>query len=462
MFDDGSRLPGISAYGISIHRVVVSAILMIAVAVLVAPRPAFGQRSAAGRARRPSICIHDCPDTPEGDTSVDDLKDFDHLMAVQASDQQTAWFASLVQDAQAASAQLQALREILPKAPAPAALSEHAGSLDQAVEKVRTGSQNFLGSLSTAQKSGLKDLTEKLTKADSDLDKETKTLDEIVHGQRPDSERLANSAASLEKALTRFQNEEFALGSEMSIILPTGELAFNLPTVTSSIDIAGQPVSIPASGVASRTSVVDGNSLFNLKVVADLSDLQENITAILRSQLTRSPRCGERIAIQDATLFPKAPASLVVAHLHFERWICPPFKGMESPTELADADGAIEIKLTPSVQPDASLRLVPEISRVDADGLLRELLVSGTLGTTLRDQIAAVILTATRKGADLTATLPLSAQKVATVRKIQFQEVRPGQLSLLVDGQLQFSDEQTRQFASQLRQRLSAQQTPAQ
>ena len=162
MLDKGTRLYGVSVYPISGNRdpVLVAgggdfgkgkrafaistaiATLTLGLALLAAPQTAFAQRSVAGRARRPSICIHDCRDSPDSDSSLDDLKDFDHLMAVQASDQQTAAFATLIQDAQAASTQLQALREILPKAPA--ALSEHVGSLDQAVEKVGNGSQSFL------------------------------------------------------------------------------------------------------------------------------------------------------------------------------------------------------------------------------------------------------------------------------------------------------------------------------
>jgi hypothetical protein len=54
-------------------------------------------------------------------------------------------------------------------------------------------------------------------------------------------------------------------------------------------------------------AVENGRNLFNLKLTADLSDLQQNITAILRAQLTRSPRCGERIEIQQATLTPWLP-----------------------------------------------------------------------------------------------------------------------------------------------------------
>jgi hypothetical protein len=265
------------------------------------------------------------------------------------------------------------------------------------------------------------------------------------------------SAAILDKALASFQSEQLALGREMSILFdPTRQdVTFSLPPVTNSMSVNGQVISIPASGAVSRTSAENGNNLFSLKLVADLSDVQLNITAILRSRLTRTPRCGERIEIQQATLTPLEPASLVAASLHFERWVCPPGQG--SPMEVDAGDGAIEIKLTPSVEPNAGLGLVSEITRVEADGFLRDLLRSGDLGVMLREQIAASILSALQKASDLKTTLPPVAQQSATVQKVQFQDAGADQLNLILDGQLQFSDEQAEQFAAQLKQRLSAQ-----
>ena len=221
----------------------------------------------------------------------------------------------------------------------------------------------------------------------------------------------------------------------MGILLSAAgqDLTFNLPQVTNSIKVASQPVSISASGVVSRTSVENGHNLFSLKLVADLSDLQQNITGILRSQINRSPRCGERIEIQQATLTPLSPAGLVVARLRFERWACPVDSGIESPMEVAAGDATIEVKLTPSVEANAGLHLASEITRVEADGFLRNLLRSGDLGATLGS---------------------------ATLQKVQFQDAGASQLNLVLDGELQFSDEQTQQFAVQLKQRLSAQGAP--
>ena len=305
----------------------------------------------------------------------------------------------------------------------------------------------------------MKNIAKKLGKADSDLDKQVKTLDQIVQTSRSDGEPIASSAASLAKELATFQDEQLALGREMGILLPTDgqDLTFNLPKVTNSIKVAGQLVSIQASGAVSRQSAgtpagtpnENGRSLFSLKLTADLSDVQHNITAILRSKLTLSPRCGERLEIQQATLTPLAPASLVVARLHFERWVCPP--GQESPMEVAGGDGTIEVKLTPSVEQKVGLGLISEITRVDAERFLRDMLRSGDLGDSLREQIAASVLSAMQKGTDLKATLPPAAQPSATLQKAQFQDTGAGQLSLVLEGQLQFSEEQTQQFAAQLK-----------
>jgi len=465
MLHKGTRPPGVSAHRASTPRVPALrvsarsrsapgvAVLIVGIALLASPRRTFAQHGGGGGGG------HGSPGggRPGGVSERDDLKDFHRAMAVRASAQQSAAFASLIQDAQAASAQIQAFRESLQRVPASSALSDRAATVDQAIEKVRTGSKNFLASFSSVQKSGLKDIAKKLAKADSDFAKQIKALDQIVQTPKPDSEQIANSAANLDKALAGFQSEQRALGTEMSILLTSDgqNLAFNLPPVTSAIDIGGQPISIAASGVASRTSAENG--LFSLKLIANLSDLQQNITGILRSQLTRSPRCGERIEIQRATLAPLAPASLVVAHVHLERWVCPPDSGGESPMEVAAGDGEIEVKLTPSLEQNAGLGLVSEITRVDANGFLRDMLRSGDLGATLRDQIAASLLSAVQKGTDLKATLPAAAQESATIQKAQFQSTGADHLSLVLDGQLQLSDDQTKLFATQLKQRLSAQ-----
>jgi len=445
--------PRISAPGV--------AVLVIGIALLASPSRMLAQRGGSGGGGG-----HGMPTggggagLGSGVSEKDDLKNFHQAMAVQATDEQRAAFAKLAQYTQDASDRLKTFRDQKVSASSP--LSDRATTLDQAIEQARARNKNFIASFSSKQKSGLKDIAKKLEKADSDLDKQVKTLDQIVQvvqTSKSDGEPIASSAASLAKELVSFQEEQLALGREMGILLATDrqDLTFNLPKVTNSISVAGQPVSIPASGIVSRqsagtpagTPAENGRNLFSLKLTADLSDVQHNITAILRSKLTRSPRCGERLEIQQATLTSMAPASLVVARVHFERWVCPP--GRESPMEVAGGDGTVGVKLTPSVEQKAGLGLISEITRVDAERFLRDLLRSGDLGDTLREQIAAAVLSAMQKGTDLKATLPPAAQSSATLQKAQFQDAGAGQLSLVLEGQLQFSEEQTQQFAAQLK-----------
>jgi hypothetical protein len=125
--------------------------------------------------------------------------------------------------------------------------------------------------------------------------------------------------------------------------------------------------------------------------------------------------------------------------------------------EAVAGDGTIEVKLTPSLEANAGLGLVSDFTRVDADRLLRDLLGSGDLGVTLREQITASLLSAIRKGTDFKSTLPPAAQPSATLQKAQFEDAGADQLNLILEGQLQFSDEQAEQFATQLKERLSAQ-----
>ena len=471
LFHIGRRLPSRSAHGVDLRvafacprSVPATAFLLAAIALLISPTRMLAQhgggRSQPGANSKPVICVHDCVD-PHSGLGDDDDRNLERLMAVQATPEQTTSFNRLLKDVQAARDRLQSFLK-LPQAPGSSAPSGPAATLDQSVENLRTASQNLLASFSSVQKSGLKDVTRKVENADSDLDKLRTAFTRILQTAKADSAPVAASAANLDSALASFQNQQLALGREMSIVLPSDgqDFAFILPGAKTTIDLAGQSISLPVSGATARTSAADGQDQFSLRIVADFSDLQQNITGILRSLLTRSPRCGEHLEIQHASLHPLDPASLVVVRLHFERWICP----AGSPMELASGEATVEVKLTPSIEqnkiePNPSLHLASEFGRIDADGLLRESLLSGSLGDTVREQAAAALYPAMLKAADLKAALPPAAPGSGTIRKAQFQDAGAGQLRLVLEGQLQLSDEQTKQFVAQLKQPLSAPET---
>ena len=448
---------------LSARRLVV---LIVGVFLLLGANHSFAQRGGgrAGRTR-PFICIYDCPDPSEGaaDPTGDDLKKFDRLMAVQATPEQGTSFATTQQDVQAAATQIKILRQLLEKGAA-ASPPVDGSALSQLLARVRTGNQSFLASFSPAQELGLKDLITKLINADSDLGKQMTILNETF-GTRQAPASLVSVTGNLDQAFTSLQSEQLALAREMSI-LPGEEqgLTFHLPQVTTTVELAGQQISLPAAGEAIRTSVVDGRSLFDLRVVVDLSDLQDSITDIFRSRLTVLPRCGEHIEVRQGMLLPQSAASLAVLHLHHEHWVCPPGAGRSTGGELlvAAGDATVEIKLSPSVDPNGDLHLASKIERVDADEAVRDSLLTGSLGATLAEQTGNVVLSGMQKGTDLKATLPTSARNAMTIQKTQFQGGSTGQLRLVLDGQLQFSDEQTKEFAAELKWQLTSQTTSSQ
>lgn len=433
------------------------AAFVIATALLSNAHLARAQRGGGAHVEKPSICLYDCTNI-QGRSSQDDLKTFHRAMELQATDEQRAAFAKVMQHTQAAIDKEQSFLDALRKTPGLPLLPERS-AVDQAVEQARASNQNFLESLSSLQKSGLKETTKKLQQADADLDKEIKALDQVVLAPKPENEQASVAGTALGTALASFQTEQFALGGEMSIALsPTSQdVAFTLPATTNSFDVDGQGVSFKTAGVVTRTTTptTDGNSLFGLKFTVDLSDLQQNITRVIRASATQSPVCGERIEIRDATLTPLSPASLALVHLHYERWVCGLGRG-NGAAEVAAADGAIEIKLTPAIEANTGLRLTHEINRVEADGFLKNLLRSGDLGITLSDQIAASLLSILQKEADAKAALPAVARPLTTVQTAQFQDLGADQMAFVESGQIHFSDEQAKQFAAQLKQPLSA------
>lgn len=412
---------------------------------------------------------------PTGVKEDDTLKDFHQAMAVQATSQQTAEFQTARKSTEEAKAHLQVFLDQLPKQDRSAEPVPRE-PVDQALENARSANKKFQQGFSPAQKSGLRDIAKRLAKADSDLDQEEKKLDESLVSKAASSE-LAARAESLRKALTDFYNQQLALGREMSITLANGQdLAFNLPSASHPVSIASQTIAVPVSGDLTQISAQGGQRTFKLEMTANLTDLQQNITELLRAQLDTADSCGQRIAIQQATLAPSTPTGLLVVKLHFERWTCSQAFGKQTSNELAEGDGTVEIKLTASVEKPgtlpgkptgtsegtlpAKLKIMAAFGRIDATGMMGEALRSGSLGENLRSTAAQSVLTAAQTGSDFKTTLPPAVQNSAVLQSARFQDTGVGTLTIVLDGQLEISNEQADALASQLNQALSAQGAP--
>jgi hypothetical protein len=368
----------------------------------------------------------------------DDLKGFHAALAMQATSQQIIDYNLMVKSTEVARTELQSLLAAAAKENNSAELAARDKGFGQALEATRNRNNKFLEGLSDQQKSGLKELVKRLTKTDSELAQQAKALDDKFEETKTPGPQIAGSGKPLETTLISFQTQQIDLGKEMSIgtASDSQNAAIRIPPVKNSMNVANQPVAVTTSGTIAKGAKEEGENTFKFELTTDMSDLQQNITEVLRGQLDKSDPCGEQIAVQSAVLTPSEPAILAVVNLHYERWAC---FGRNSPNEMAEGNGTAEVKLTLAVGKDGGLRLDPKIDRVEAEGLMGELLRSGSLGETVRDKIAEAIFSTVLRGSDYKTILPFAAQGEVTLRRVEFEGSGPGQLSAVLDGGLRLS-----------------------
>lgn len=230
---------------------------------------------------------------------------------------------------------------------------------------------------------------------------------------------------------------------------------FKIPPVNVPLRIKDQDLTVVASGLITLLRKNGGENLLNLELNADLSDLQQNLTPLLSSELDKDDRCGDRIQIRDATIVPIEPSSLAVVHLHFERWACAKLFGKQQTKRLIGGNAVVQMKLIPAVgENHTELRLLAELGSIEADGSLGELLRTGNFGVLLRDKIQTAILSKVQKGLDLATILPPVLQGCVTIQDARFRDGGCGRLLAVLDGQIQITDEQLRTLSKQLKNRL--------
>ncbi len=243
-----------------------------------------------------------------------------------------------------------------------------------------------------------------------------------------------------------------------SPLLATAQNAvFKIPPVKIPLDVKDQPISITASAVLTLSSRDRNLRILELQLTGDLSDLQHNLTSLLSAQLDKDDRCGERIAIQNATLRPADPVSIAVVQLHLERWTCVKVLGKQAARKLVGGNAQIQIKLTPVIDKDSTeLQLEPEVGEIQADGSLGELLRSGALGDTIREKIRSSILSALNQGTNLGTTLPPAVQGYVTIRNAEFKDAGDGSLLVVLDGEARITQEQVKLLSDQVKERLAS------
>ena len=247
-----------------------------------------------------------------------------------------------------------------------------------------------------------------------------------------------------------------ALGAS-PLVVTAQNAVFKIPPVKIPLNVKDQPITITASAILTLSSKDRNLRILNLQLTGDLSDLQRNLTNLLSAQLDKDDRCGERVAIQNATLRPAEPASVAVVQLHVERWACVKVLGKQAAKKLLGGDAQIQIKLTPAIEKDSTeLQLVPEVGDIQADGSLGEVLRSGALGETIREKVRSSIVSALNKGTNLSATLPPAVQGYVTIQNAEFKDGGNGSLMVVLEGEARITQEQVKLLSDQVKERLAA------
>jgi hypothetical protein len=232
---------------------------------------------------------------------------------------------------------------------------------------------------------------------------------------------------------------------------------FKIPPVKIPVTVKDQQVTLVASALITLKTKAQGLNILTLQLTGDMSDLQQNMTDLLSAALDKDDHCGDRIAIQHATLTPSEPGSLTVVQLHYERWGCAKVFGKQQAKRLVGGNAVMQMTLTPAIEEGGTeLRLVPEVGPIQADGSLGELLRSGTLGEMLREKIRNAVLSALQKGTNLKETLPPAVQDYAKIEGARFRDGGGGRLLVLLDGEIQITNAQIQELAKQVKERTAA------
>ena len=232
--------------------------------------------------------------------------------------------------------------------------------------------------------------------------------------------------------------------------------AFRIPPVQIPLDVKGQPITLTTSAVLTVSNRDRKLWILQLQLTSDLSDLQRNLTPLLSSQMDKDDRCGERIAIKSATLTPADPASVATIQLHFERWQCAKVLGRQISKRLIGGNAQVPVRLAPSVDDGASLRLTPEVGRIQADGSLGEALRSDVLRNTIQEKVQKAILNALEKSTNVGATLPPAVQGYVTIQNAAFRDAGDGRLLVVLNGEVRITQQQAQELADQVKQRVAA------
>jgi hypothetical protein len=229
-------------------------------------------------------------------------------------------------------------------------------------------------------------------------------------------------------------------------LIAAASLAAAQTPFSTTIRIQDQPVTI---GVWASVAG-EGPDAARLTLDADLSDLQRQIAPILQAQWKQDNRCGERLTLAQAVLAPEAEAAVLRANVHFEKWACAKAFGKGMVKKLIGGNGAIVVRLTPTLESGSALHIHADVTSIAADGQLGDLLRSGSFGEALQEKIRKTVSDDIEKSSQFEEALPKAVRDIVVLKEVQFGDRGEGRLGLRVIADARLSAEQAQALAASL------------
>lgn len=157
---------------------------------------------------------HGGPPRPSTDTSIQDFK---RAMAVQAAPDQVTDFQALKKNTDDARGQAHALQAQAAAASDGTGFYKPVSALKDLSDQVANDNHAFVKGFTKSQTVLLKDQIKKLNKAEADVAKENKNLDEQLKRPKMDPKELADLAGRIEKVLSDLQVQQLNVADEMGI-----------------------------------------------------------------------------------------------------------------------------------------------------------------------------------------------------------------------------------------------------
>ena len=183
--------------------------ILIGGALLIAVQTSLAQFHA-GEHRRETTVTPTNPSGPTPETSDSGIRNFERVVALQAAPDQIAQFRRMKASTKAARNKTQEILSALPATPG------NAYTLANQLQEAGWENEKFLDSFSREQNSGLKRFTRKMRKADAELDRHAKALQDLDFSAAAAGDILVG-LQKLDKTLSELQSQQLAIANEMGI-----------------------------------------------------------------------------------------------------------------------------------------------------------------------------------------------------------------------------------------------------